>query len=361
MAKKASNVATTDNFTPEEQKQFDSMKEVDTGSEESQTVPEPTEQPKQPEPEAKTPPKTEPEPKQIKEPKENTMVPHAALESERQKRKAAEQRDREREVEFAKLQERLNLLNQAIESTQKKPEKPTKLEVPDPDKDALGALKAVTNNLKLTEEENRLLREAREKRESEEKSQQERQKQTEAENGRVRAELSRASAEEAEFAARTPDFQDAANHIRNLRRQQLQAMGFTDQPQYDPQTFSMTRPSIDQMIGQDLLQMARNAQALNKNAGEFLYSMAKASGYQMKPTEQPTSPAQNPQPTQPSAAEQIDRLAAAQRANRSLSEASGNAPPGKFSAKDLANMSDEKFKKVLASMSQEEQYEYFGN
>lgn len=373
---------TSETFTAEEQKQFDGMRDADKGDSEPVNPPPveapPTDADSKPADNADTPPSKSDQPpaketKELKEPKENTMVPHAALEAERQKRKAAEQRERDREIEFAKVQERLNVINQALEAQHKaapKPEntKPEKMEIPDPEKDALGAVKALTHNIKMTEQENRLLQQAREQREADEKVHQENQKKAETENARIRAELARASSEESEFATRTPDFQDAANHLRAVRRQQLQLMGFTDQPQYDPQTYQVVRPSIEFMIGQDLLQMARNAQMLNTNAGEFLYNMSKASGYQTKAAPPANNqPAANSQPApastsaQPSVAEQIDKLNAGQRANRSLSEAQGNAPAGKINAKDLATMSDAQFAKMVSGMSQQEQYEYFGN
>lgn len=300
---KANPVIKAEEMTTDETKQMDDLRKTDS---ESQDIPEET-----PAETKAEPAEGEPKPEQ-----KNTMVPHAALEEERQRRKAAEKKAQEAEQNQARLDERLNLINQALEKNNKKPE--TSNEPIDPEKDAMGAVK-------MTMEEVKQLKQFKENIENNQKTAQQ-----------IGAVTSRAMELEREFITTTPDYTEASNYLIASRRGELAALGYNDQ-------------QIQQQIYQESLTIAVTSMQQGKNPSEVIYNVAKLRGYAKK-----DAPANNgqTQPTQ-SEAEKLARIAEAQKANQSIGNVNGGAPNNsKMDAKTLATMPEKDFAKVLKSLSE---------
>lgn len=302
MAKaKVNPVVESEALTADETKQMDEMRTTDTSEPEPQDG-EKLEKALPPEIEQKT----------EKEPK-NTMVPHAALEEERQRRKATDKENQELKLQQARINERLSLINEALE----KKNQPQVNEIPDPDKDALGAVK-------MTMEEVRQLKEFKERMENNQKVAQQ-----VGEVGNIAANL------EKQFIATNPDYNEASQHLVNSRRNELSAFGLSDQ-------------QINQQIMQESMQIAIQALQQGKNPAEIVYNLSKIRGYAKKEATQDTQA-------------KLENIAAGQKANQSLGDVSGGSPNGaKIDAKSLATMSEADFAKVTKKLSQADMQELFG-
>lgn len=329
MAKaKQSTVVNSEALSTDDQKQFEAMKtadkEPDDANIEAKPAVEPPAQDSKSAAEANKSADTQPSGETGKD-----VVPLATLLEERTARKAAEKATQDQAIENARLAERVNLINQAIEANQRQPQKPQKVEVPDPEKDALGALKAITHNNKLTEEENKILQDFRQKTERETQS-----------RNYINEIASFAKQQEDEFVKTNPDYQEATGYLMNSRLQELMLYGATEQ-------------QARQQIASEIINIGETAKKTNKNAAEMLYKFAGARGYQKK-----AATAQVPTET-----EKLAAIEAGQRANRSLGDLAGGASPStaKIDAKTLATMSEAQFAKTLAALSVEDRMSMLGN
>lgn len=257
------------------------------------------------------------------QPDNRRRVPVSELIEERKARQAAEKSAQQHAIEMAKAEERMKLINEAISARQ-----PNKTEIPDPEKNALEALKYNSEKIKQFE--------SWQKQESE--------KQQVAQQ--ISTVWNKAAADEIEFTKANPDYNDAGAYLRNLRANQLAAMGKNQQ-------------EIILDMQQNMLGLAYQAQQSGKNVGEFIYTLAKASGYAKKDIPANGQAAQvNPT----SDAEKIARIAEGQRANASLSDVSGKGPnTNPLTAQSLAKMDEKEFGELLKKMSKKEQQAYFGN
>lgn len=299
MSRKVSPVIAADAMSDDERKQLESMREEPIAD------PEPAPEPAPPEKEAK------------KEPEKQTMVPHEAMEAERQRRKTAERKAQEMELNQARLDERLNLLNEAM--TKKAPVK----EAPDPDKDALGAVK-------ITIDEVNELKKFRETYEN---------------NQRQAAQIqeigNKAANMEREFITSTPDYNEATTFLKQSRFNELQAFGLTPE-------------QAQQELIKETLSIAIQALNTGKNPAEIAYKLAMTRGYTKKQVEAVKQAETD--------SEKLANIAAGQKANLSLGDVSGSPPNSKkIDGKTLATMSEAQFAKVLKSMSESDMQELMGN
>jgi hypothetical protein len=233
---------------------------------------------------------------------------NAALRQER-----AEAKERERRTD-----DRLRQLQEAMKPKEASPQVQPQ-EIPDPDKDPMGALKA-------------LLAQAREAKQTQTLTAQEveRQQQTQ----RIMGDASRM---EYEYLATLPDYDansrvsptynEASAYLVNMRRAELNAIG-----SYNPM-------QINQMISQEAIGLAAQAIQGGRNPAQVVMEIAKARGFAPKAKVQAVeTPAETEQ-------EKITRIAKGQEAGFSLGQAAGGRAPNnsKLDAKSIANMSDEAF------------------
>lgn len=270
---------TEQEFTPEEQEALDAM-QADTGGDSAPVAPsEPAAAP----PEA--PAKAEP---QDSKPPEG-YVPHQAMHEERMRRRELEQKLADLE---AKWQE-----------AQKPKAEPPKYV--DPIEDPEGFRKWAEHAQSQASEQARAMQEAQQRAATEQ------------------ARIQQATRLEREFAAKTPDYQDAAAFLLNSRVAELRSMGYDD-------------TAIGAQIRQDTNALFDAATHIGMNPAELLYYRATQSGYAK------AAPAPSPAPV-----EQMQAKARAQQQTRGLGSA-GAAQGGGYTAEQLAGMSEAELAKVPA-------------
>jgi colicin import membrane protein len=182
-----------------------------------------------------------------KEEKETPRVPLPELQAERKKRQAAEaERDADRE-KFARLDERLKIIND-----QMKP----KEEIPAYEDDPFEHLRQREDQTGQTVEDLQ-------------KQVEDFGKQTEAQ--RFQQELTqRVVSSEHVFRQDHPDYDEAVQYLRSGRAREFQAMGMTDQVQ------------IEQALSQEAMQLAQMAVKNGASTAEMAYNIAKSRGYSPK-------------------------------------------------------------------------------
>lgn len=231
----------------------------------------------------------------------SAMVPHGALHEERRMRQEAERR-------AALLEERMNLILQRIpQQEQPKSDQPQTPPIPELDKDPVGNLSG-----RLDRQDNilRVLAQAIAGQGQQTQQQQE-----------TAAMAARATAMEREFAARTPDYQQALDHLLNSRVAELAAAGLTDPAE------------VQMLISREAGDMAKTAMQRGINPAELVYKSAQARGYRPKP---PTPPPNN------GAAEQIETIARGQQQSRGVHQVAGRAG-APTPATVIADMPQEEF------------------
>lgn len=232
------------------------------------------------------------------------FVRHGAFHQERERRKQLEAKLQEREVEFARINERLAILSSAMQPTQQRQEAPAA--PPDIEIDPIGYIKHLGEQLKQNGQQTEEMRRAAE---------------VERETHTI---VSSYQTDAARFAQETPDFRDAYGHLLQGRDRELALYGIAD-----PQQRA-------QIINQEEQQLVRTALAQGKRPAQVVYEMAKARGYAGAP------PAAAPA-AQPSPQEEVQRIAEAAKANRSLSNMSGSGAKTQLTAQDLLAMDDKQF------------------
>ena len=293
-------------MTTEETKYFESKGEVA-----------PVEKPEQaPAPEAETKPEEKAPEKLVEERK---VVDHGAFAEERNKRKAAEKREAEKDRMLAEFKGKLDTLEKFTKGTEPAPPAPPAFDQ-DPASHLLHATK--TNEEKLAE-----LAKWRDVRETQEREQfQEQQFQS-------------AYAQQArEFSQTAPDFLEAYKHIMGMREKELAAYGMKD-----PAKRAWT-------IHQEERFLVSEAMREGRNPAEAIYEMAKVRGY-AKP-----EPKRDPENGQFQTNEKLKTIQEGQDRSKGLGNASGNAAPGRLTAEallkmdgdDFAKLSDKDWKKLWA-------------
>ena len=275
----------TEQFTAEETAAMEDMRAVEV-VEGPQPAP-------QPAPEPATP--VEPEPKAGK-PEEDRkppdgFVPHGAMHEERKRRQEAEQ-------ELQALREQMAALKQP---------KPAEPEYVDPIADPEAHRKWTEHQIAKVAKEQQAF------------SQEYRQQQI------LHQRVSEAARLEQEFAARTPDYTEAATFLRDNRVQELRLMGWLD-------------ADIPQIIAQDANAMFDNARRNGKNPAEVLYQAAKMRGWSGKSLDSVTD------------ADKVTALAKAQAATATIGAAAGGAAPVTYTMEMLAKMSEYDLAKLPADV-----------
>ena len=255
-----------------------------------------------------------------------SMVPHGALHEERELRKQTEQR--------------LDKLLKAITGE----EKPAPQQLaPDPDKDALGALKMTVAEVQELK----------------------RMAETAKANERVVNELQTVGNKAAQLerdylqtlpdydakVGNSPEYQAAAAHLQGQRAAELRELGYDNNRVVNPDG-SVARFSINEVLMQDAMTLANVAMAQGKNPAETVMRLAKARGFAYTAT---PAPAGAPAPTQaPGALSEADKIrlaAQGQRENKSLGGGTGSAPADEITGAAVARMSDHDFEVFLEKIS----------
>lgn len=244
------------------------------------------------------------------EEKEKT-VPVNVLAEERERRRIAEEKGRQLELNQARLDERLKLIDEKINP----PAQPR--EIPDPDKDALGALKANTEEIKAFRDfQNRQV--------------QERQQILYAQDV-----VSRASAQEAEFMKKNPDYGEASVFLKKSRAEEMAHLG-------------MSPLQIQQTLTAEAMQLADSALKQGKDPAALVYDIAKSRGYAKAAAQNVTD------------AEKLARIAEGQRANTSLGNVNATPPKPAMSGKDLLAMDEDQFSTWLDKLPAKDRSKFLG-
>ena len=260
-----------EDLTPEEQQALEAM-ETDTGEGIEETTQEEPQEPEAKEPEFKSS-RTEEEQK----PPEG-YVPHQAMHAERMRRQ--------------ELERKLEALEQRLAPQEE--EKPPQYVDPLEDPDGFRRYDEWrTQQLQQQVEETRATWQ-----------QQQEQQRTVQEVQRF----------EAEFAAKTSDYQDAIKHLQSVRMQELASMGYSQQ-------------EAMQQMQQDAQAIFQASKQIGMNPAELAYQRAMSLGF--KKTD-----------VKPDEAQKVQALAKAQEATEGLNS-TGEAQGGKLTVKALAEMSEQ--------------------
>lgn len=237
-------------------------------------------------------------PKEEVAPKKDTVVPHAALHEERERRKELQrelQQTREDQARRdAVLQDRMNQLYAMQHKEQPKP-------IPEYDQDPLTNLNA--RLAQQTEELTKL-------REAQTHSTQQQQRWAQQQQF-VSSVQSRMISEESKFTEANPDYPDAARFLQEGRVKELKAMGNTPE-------------QIVQVMRQDVLGLAVSCFQRGQNPAEAAYELAKARGYAKKASQE----------------QKMDSLQKGVEASKTLAGGGSSANP---TVEQIAAMSDEEY------------------
>lgn len=263
-------------------------------------APEPAKPAPPAEPAKPAPPAEPAKPAAAAEPPADTrpkFVPHAALHEERTRRQALER-------ELADLR--------------RAPAAAPTPEI-DPEVDPIGALKEI-REWKLN------------------------QGQREEQHRQMQEFTQRVQAHEGDFAAATPDYGKAIEHLRAARASELKALGMPEQ-------------QIPQQLYKEAMDTANVAFQNGRNPGEVFYELAKTRGYALAaaPPEPPPA-AETLAPVAEDAAlakkkadsdAALDRIARGQQAGRKTAGAGGETPEAEMTLEKLAGLSGVAFDNAM--------------
>lgn len=245
-------------------------------------------------------PEPEKQPEQQEEPgkKEEKVVPLAALHEERQRRKELQQRI---EAAEAQRQRDMQILEQRLQALQSPPQ-------PLPSVDDNPVANFDRRIGQLSEQQEQVLRTMQESQARQEQQQQ------------IQRLASVVQTNEAQFVKSAPDYTDAVNHLREVRKQELMVLTGADEMQ------------AAEMVQNELMQTAFKLAAAGKNPAEVAYNLAKARGYVVK--------------TQ-TGAQKIEAQQKVGAASRSLG--TGGAVNNRLTAEALLSMDDAEFEALSKS------------
>lgn len=255
-------------------------------------------------------------------PDRTKTVPQQALHAEREKRKSAEAKAQAAEMkaatEAAKFAERFEMLAQAVQAAAPPAAAPAAPEIPDVSTDPIGHFKALyeTTQKTLADQQAILTGFQEQQRQSAAVS--------ELRNWGVQQEVS--------FEQQEPTYRDAMKFLTDSRHAELEAIGITD---------PATR---NQLIAQDVTQIAQAARQQGVNYAERLYNVAVKRGF-AKAAAAPAIPALDAVP---------DAVARVQRGrdNATTIGTSGAAPPAAMSPERIAAMPEKEFAAYLDKVKQ---------
>ena len=236
------------------------------------------------------------------------FVRHGAFHQERERRKAAEAELTTLREKFARGDERLRLINEAMQARQQpaaQSEAPPA--PPNPDEDIFGYAKHLEKQIE--DLRNGVQQETARQRQ-------------EREVGTVindyKADLNR-------FAASEPTFADAFTHVMRSREAEYAALG-------------VPADQIKAALAQDELQIAIAARQQGVSPAERIFQIAKARGFAPKAPE----PAPAPAPVE-TPAQKVERVAAGQAGPGKSLSAAGGAPAGEVTFEMLTSMNERDF------------------
>jgi len=275
----------SEQMTPDESAAFEAMAQDTAPVTDAEMAENPAEVTAEPAPAA------EPEPAKAEEKPPEGFVPHGALHSEREKRKALEK-------QFAELQAQ-------VESLKAPKEPEPEMQVPDPILDPDGFKRWAVDQAKQQQQQFQQFETKR------------------PEEARMQQMVQAAAKAEQDFAAKTPDYMNAVNYMAENRKAELAAYG------YSPE-------QAEAILANDANTIVSNALASGRNPAEVLYQAARLRGYGLAT---PAQPQQAP-------ADRMKALSAAQANTASLAAASGPSNEGGYKVEMLARMSEAELAKL---------------
>ncbi len=177
-------------------------------------------------------------------PQRDKMVPHAALHEERKLRQARDAEVQQLREERARYDERLKILQERWQPTEQQSNDP-----PDIDKDARGYVEWIGRQTQAIQQQ---------------EAQRQQQTYVQQQVGELRG---WASSQEAVFRQEAPDWDAAANFLKQNRIAEFRAMGTPD-------------TEIQKSLDMDLLMIAQSSRQSGVNPAQRLYEIAKLRGYQ---------------------------------------------------------------------------------
>lgn len=227
------------------------------------------------------------------EQKKDNLVPHQALHEQRERRKAAEKRARDLEIENAKFRERFTIIKEL--QSKDEPKGP-----PKPEEDIFGAFEHLSKNFETVQK--RL-------------DDGEAAKKQDAQRNEL---VGHYKNDAAKFTTANPDFKDAYNHLLGSRARELMALGYEDQTE------------LETALRNEEMSIAQMAFEKGKSPAEVIYSLAKERGYKKS----------DPKADTEAKLDTIERGAAL---NKSLSSAGGSSGDTEMTAERLLTMPNEDF------------------
>lgn len=248
-------------------------------------------------------------------------VPLAALQEERTKRQQMQAQLQQREQQMAQMQQQFQQMQQQFQQQQLAAQQAQEAQIPSFAEDPEGHVAALREQFAQRLEQIQAGQQA-----------QVQQQQAVVQEQQIRAELAEIgrtiAPQEAEFAARQPDYREAGEFLQQQVAAQLRAQ----YPQAAPQTLEFVQTLA-------LGQLAKQCQTQGINAAEYLYQRAVARGWQGNVA----APAQRqaPAPTLPP------------KAPRTLATVESSVEQGarEFSLETIAHMSDAEFDQAWAQMA----------
>ena len=243
------------------------------------------------------------------------FVRHGAFHEERERRKELQAelaRVRHDQAERdGRLQERLNMLQQAWAPQQEA------ARIPTPETDALGTLKYVSGELQA-------LKQQQAERQQQETQYTERQQQHQAFEQAVKA-------DEAAFQQTAPDYLEAVEFAKETRLNELREIGYNE-----------TR--AQQILFNDIIHISTEALNEGRSPAQAYYNFAKYRGFAKQAAPPKADPAAE-------AGAKLKNIAAGQAAGKSLGSAPGSSAPG-LTLETIANMSNDDFAAIALDKKQ---------
>ncbi|WP_020094979.1 hypothetical protein [Methylobacterium sp. 285MFTsu5.1] len=318
-----------DAFTPEEQAAFEAYERGEEAPASDGLTPPAAE----PAPAAAEPPAAEPEtgepeaaPEAQPRDEKGKFVPHGALHEERERRKAVEKERDELRERFARGDERLRILSEAMQrpATPAQPAAaPEPVKVPDPAEDIFGYAKHLEQQIEALRTGQTQITESQKKAEESRRANDERNEVI----GFYQQDLRTAIQADASVA-------DAYEHLFAGRVAELTLFG-------------MAQKDAIEAVREEEFNLAQTARQRGQSPAAMIAALAKSRGFAPKaPEPAPAPAAAAPAET---AVERAARAAAGQAGpGRSLS-AAGGQPAGEITLETLSSMSEADFEKLMAS------------
>ena len=258
-----------------------------------------------------------------KDAKTGRFVPHAALHKERERRKEIETAYKEELERRARLEGRIEEVNQRLapkQETGEAPKSPLEEEPIDPEEDIFGAFQRQQRVIRAMQEQIMQTTQTQ---------------QSQVEEQTVQQQYVR---DAVTFSKETPDFADAYKHIKQGFHAELELQGMTDPSQRE------------QFIKQEEYNLVQNALRQGRSPSEIIYNMAKTRGYMPKSATQ-----ENP------AQQKLENLKQAKAASNQVAQAAQGQASAGVTYETLADMTDDEmydwasknpdqFKKMFSGM-----------